>query len=195
MPPKRTYDDDDDDSEETTETDSSSEEEQPRRVQAAAGGTASGRGIANKPHDEEFDVNDEGRKTPEGLRKPPSNVATAPRQSAGAPIGTSLRNNPNDETFDVDDDRAVATPPGGVSKTSVKQQQSAGSKVLSNNPHDQYEDVDDGEQDLISCGRRRNFDKARLGVYCARGRRIRTPYAAGGHRIQNSFLNQLFFCQ
>jgi intraflagellar transport protein 46 len=173
MPPKRLYgnrdDSDDDDSEETDSSDetsdSESSEEVPAQkkksdVSAAPSGKAGGRGIANKPHDEEFDVDDERHLStpPGGARKPQPGAAAATKQATITPAskssGNTLRNNPNDETFDVDDDRGVKTPPrpgqAGAQKSAAAAggNRAAGAGLakgnqLHNTSHDEFDDVED----------------------------------------------------
>jgi intraflagellar transport protein 46 len=178
MPPKRLYgnrdESDDDDSEESESTDDTSDSASsgdaavpPKKSNATPAGkapaAAGGRGIANKPHDEEFDV-DDGRhlSTPPGGagRKPQpggaaaSSVAT--KQATVTPAsksdGSYLRNNPNDETFDVDDDRGVKTPPRGQAAAAVGGKKASGGVAagglskrnhLHNTSHDEFDDVDD----------------------------------------------------
>lgn len=166
MPPKKTFnrDDSDDDDDSTTETSSSEGEVAPTRQSNAANANNNnsssnnnGRGVANKPHDEEFDAgHDDGVRTPPGetLQRRPSGATTqATVTPAGKAGGTLLRNNPNDETFDVeDDDERVRTPPqrgnnapppaaGGQRGAAAKPSGKAGN--IQNNPHDYYEDAGD----------------------------------------------------
>lgn len=177
MPPKRLYgnrdDSDDDDSEDNSSDDSSSDsgsseeatvqkKKAPDASAAAPGGNASGRGVVNKPHDEEFDV-DDGRHLstpPGGARKTQPGGAAASKHATITPASKSgsnvLRNNPNDETFDVDDDRGVKTPPrpgqggaAGNSQKSAPNRAGGNSQGLTkgnhlhNTSHDEFDDVDD----------------------------------------------------
>jgi intraflagellar transport protein 46 len=165
MPPKKTFsrDDSDDDDDSTTETSSSEGEVAPTRQNnnnnsssnATSNANNNGRGIANKPHDEEFDAgHDEGVRTPPGdaLRRPSGATTQATVTPAGKSGGTMLRNNPNDETFDVeDDDERVRTPPqrgnnvpppaAGGQRGAANNSGKAG--AIQNNPHDYYEDAGD----------------------------------------------------
>ena len=175
MPPKRLYgnrDDSDDEEEDTESSDTSdsesTDEEAPapkRKPEASAPPPAptsekSGRGIANKPHDEEFDVEDERHLStpPGGSRKPqPGATKQATITPASKSSGNVLRNNPNDETFDVDDDRGVSTPPRpgnaqpGAQKSSGAAPAQAGraggslakGNQLHNTSHDEFDDVED----------------------------------------------------
>jgi intraflagellar transport protein 46 len=154
MPPKKTFQrDDSDDDDSTTETSSSEGDVAPARQN----NSNAGRGVANKPHDEEFDAgNDEQMRTPpeDKLQRPTAATTQATVTPAGkAAGGTILRNNPNDETFDVeDDDERVHTPPQQQQKRGSNAPQPSGAQPLGaggragniqNNPHDYYEDAGD----------------------------------------------------
>lgn len=157
MPPKRTYNNESDDDDDSSSTASSSGDDTPvvKKAPVASSSAAAqqGRGVVNRPHDEEYDVGyEEDRKTPpeNGLRKPVAAATTATITPAAKNTGNILRNNPNDETFDVEDDDRAQTPPRGGNAAAVPQAQrkpsqtgGASAAMLRNNPHDEYEDVND----------------------------------------------------
>lgn len=163
MPPKKTFnrDESDDDDDSTVDSTSSDDDVQQTRKQASnqnssASAVPQGRGVVNKPHDEEFEVGheDDGVKTPpQGAQRKPAPAATTTVVTPAAKSGgTVLRNNPNDETFDVEDDRPVRTPPRGgsnVAAAAVGANSAANAPRggaggnLRNNPNDYYENVDD----------------------------------------------------
>mmetsp|Transcript_35844 Transcript_35844/g.41836 ORF Transcript_35844/g.41836 Transcript_35844/m.41836 type:complete len:515 (+) Transcript_35844:48-1592(+) len=165
MPPKKTFNRDESDDDDDTSVDTSSTDDDvppPKKSTAPAPNAsgAAGRGVVNKPHDEEFDVggDDQVKTPPNGsLKKPtPSSTTQATVTPAGKPGGNILRNRPDDEEFHVDDDERVKTPPnasqsGGAApapaaQTSGKAPAAAASGKgghLRNNPNDYYENADD----------------------------------------------------
>lgn len=153
MPPKKTFSRDDSEDDSSVETSSSDEDVAPTRQNDAQSRQQGGRGVANKPHDEEFDAgNDDQMRTPpeDNLRRPAASTAVTVTPAAKKGSGTILRNNPNDETFDVEDDRPVQTPPrggaaagGGGAGRAPAPAAGGRSGTIQNNPHDYYEDAGD----------------------------------------------------
>lgn len=170
MPPKRTYNNDSDDSESTATSSNESDDDvpvskssnKPTGTAGGGGGPAGGRSVANRPHDEEFDVDgNHVTKTPpnNALQKPTSVQATITPASKSSSGGNMLRNNPNDETFDVEDDeRPVKTPPRGGARPAPASGAAGGAAggagagggrgSLRNNPHDEFEEIDDDDHTM-----------------------------------------------
>ena len=140
-------------SDESSEEESSeSENETPPRPTAAAT-RSSGTVVANKPHDEEFAVDDENRQpTPENTKKP---VAGAGPKPSPQPVqssdsftvsgSTKIENNPHDESFAVEDVGGKKTPPQGVTRVASSKAPggAAGFGNLKNDPNDEFVDVED----------------------------------------------------
>lgn len=122
--------------------------------------------ISNKPHDEEFSVEDDKHCTTPPQGKPRPGPAAAPSgTSNAAPTGgptQKLSNLPNDESFTVEDDRHISTPKqnaakpapsstsGGAPTTVVKPlgpvagpKGKPSSGLIPNDHADEYVDADD----------------------------------------------------
>ena len=179
MPPKRQFNDDDEDpttseeettDEETTDesSDGTSEASQEVPINGPPSGGAAGappasvsavdrsgggRNIANNPHDEAFDVEDDER-VPTPGKGGPSAAAGGARPS-GAQAGR-IENNPHDEAFDVADGDEVITPTRNEGKGTggAASAAAAGGDVpkgmIKNGSHDEFSDVeDDMEEDSV----------------------------------------------